>query len=274
MVYIEKSTAMNRLICFFILLSPLLGIGIAPGGPESKTPADENPSTPAHILKNYQVVWEDNFDGTTLNTSKWKYRNEGKPAGKYATVSKNNIALDGKGCLLIKFTKDRDGKYHTGSVHTRNTFETTYGYFECRAAMNKQLGPEVVFRLYSADYGKTLDPAKDGASISIFQYHRESPDKIQHAVSWNSGADRQKVNKVIQLKDIGDGFHTFGLEWTKDEYIFYVDGKETWRTSEGVSQHNEHLVLLADLAGWGGDPVQGNFPDAVTFDYIRVFKPK
>jgi beta-glucanase (GH16 family) len=139
--------------------------------------------------------------------------------------------------------------------------------------MNKQLGPEVIFRLYSSDYGKTLDPSKDGAQINIFQYHRKAPDKIQHAVYWNSGADRQKDNKLIQLKDIGEGFHTFGLEWTKDEYIFYVDGKETWRTSVAVSQRDEYLILLADLAGWGGDPEQGNFPDTVSFDYVKVYKP-
>ncbi|MGV8090429.1 MAG: family 16 glycosylhydrolase [Mangrovibacterium sp.] len=264
---------MKRLICFSILLLPLLGVAINSGGRESKTPADQNPSTPAHILKNYQIVWEDEFNGTTLNTSKWKYRNEGKSAGKYATISKNNIELDGKGHMLIKITKDSDGKYYTGSLDTRKIFETTYGYFECRAAMHKQLGPEVVFRLYSADYGKTLDPAKDGAMISIFQYHRQTP-VVQHAVYWNSGADRQKDNKLIQLKDIGKGFHTFGLEWTQDEYIFYVDGKETWRTSVAVSQRNEYLILLADLSGWGGDPAQGNFPDAITFDYVKVYKPK
>jgi beta-glucanase (GH16 family) len=266
---------MKRLVCFSILLLPLLGIGINSGGQESNTPADQNTSTPAHILKTYQVVWEDNFDGTTLNTSKWKYRNEGKPAGKYATVSRNNIELDGKGNMLIKITKDSEGKYYTGALFTRKIFETTYGYFECRAAMHKQLGPEVFFRLLSDSYGKTLDPAKDGAIISIFQYYRKAPDKIQHAVYWNGfGADRQKVNKQIQLKGIDTGFHTFGLEWTQEEYIFYVDGKETWRTSEAVSQCNEYLNLAADLAGFGGDPAEGNFPDAITFDYVKVYKPK
>ena len=265
---------MKRLVCFSILLLPLLGVGIALSGRGSNTSADQNASTPAHILKNYQVVWEDEFDGTTLNTSKWQYRNEGKPAGKYATVSRNNVELDGKGCLLIKITKDSDGKYYTGSVQTRNIFGTTYGYFECRVVMNKQLGPEVVFRLHSADFGKTLDPVKDGTQISIFQYHRKTPYKIRHAVYWNIGADRQTDNKLIQLKDIGEGFHTFGLEWTQNEYIFYVDGKETWRTSKAVSQHNEYLVLLADLAGYGGNPAQGSFPDTVTFDYVKVYKPK
>ncbi|MGV8090434.1 MAG: family 16 glycosylhydrolase [Mangrovibacterium sp.] len=265
---------MKRLVYFSILLLPLLGVGINSGGQESKTPADQNVLTPAHILKNYQVVWEDNFDGTTLNTSKWRYRNEGKTSGN-ATVSRNNIELDGKGNMLIRITKDSDGKYYTGSLDTEGIFETTYGYFECRAAMNKQLGPEVVFRLNSTDYGKTPDPAKDGTMISILQYLRRT-NKAYHAVYWKEGpgADRQKDGTTIRLKDIGEGFHTFGLEWTQKEYIFYINGKETWRTSTTVSQHNEYLILSADLVNWGGDLAQGNFPDAITFDYVKVYKPK
>jgi beta-glucanase (GH16 family) len=210
-----------------------------------------------------------------LNTSKWKSGGEGTSAGKYATVSRNNVELDGKGHMLIKITKDGEGKYYTARL--RVDFATAYGYFECRAAMNKQLGPEVIFRLYSIYFGKTpLGPAKGGAMISIFQYHRKAPDKIQHAVSWREGpgTDPKKINKEIQLNDIGEGFHTFGLEWTQDEYIFYVDGKETWRTSEGVSQQRELLTISVDLSGRGGDPAQGNFPDAVTFDYVKVYKPK
>ncbi|MGV8090423.1 MAG: family 16 glycosylhydrolase [Mangrovibacterium sp.] len=264
---------MKRIVYFSILLLPFLGVGINSCGPESKTQKGQNALTPIHILKNYQVVWEDHFDGTTLNTSKWKYGNVGKPCGKYATGSIKNILLDGKGFLLIKITKDDEGKYYTARL--QGTFETTYGYFECRAAMNKQLGPEAAFRLHSSDFGETLDPAKDGTMISVFQYHRMTPDKLSHAVYWNGyEANSQKINKQIRLKGIDTGFHTFGLEWTPKEYIFYVDGKETWRTSAAVSQHEEHVILLADLAGWGGDPAQGNFPDAVTFDYVKIYKPK
>jgi beta-glucanase (GH16 family) len=269
---------MNRILiirCLIIAVFAVAGQETVRG----MEPAGRNRPTPAHILKNYQVVWEDKFDGITLNTSKWKYRGEGTSAGKYATVSRNNVELDGKGHMLIKITKDGEGKYYTARMW--GYFATTYGYFECRAAMNKQLGPEVIFLLYSTSL-TPVDPAKKGGAmrstgyVSIFQYHRKAPDKIRHAVSWREGpgTDQQKINKEIQLNDIGEGFHTFGMEWTKEEYIFYVDGKETWRTSEAVSQQRVFPTISVDLSGRGGDPAQGNFPDAVTFDYVKVYKPK
>jgi hypothetical protein len=94
---------MKQLIYFSILLLPFLGLGIEPDGSESKTPEDQNALTPAHILKNYQVVWGDEFEGTAVNTSKWNYRADGT-VRKDATVSRNTMEVDGKGCVLIKVT--------------------------------------------------------------------------------------------------------------------------------------------------------------------------
>lgn len=88
------SSETNNLLFYFVTAS--LGGAINSGGLKRKTPANQNPVTPAPILKDCQIVWEDGFEGTTLNPSKWKYRNEGKPAGKYATNSKNNVELDGE----------------------------------------------------------------------------------------------------------------------------------------------------------------------------------
>ena len=30
-----------------------------------------------------------------------------------------------------------------------------------------------------------------------------------------------------------DGWHTYSLWWKADEYVFFVDGRETWRTTAG-----------------------------------------
>ncbi|HEY0770654.1 MAG TPA: glycoside hydrolase family 16 protein, partial [Sphingobacteriaceae bacterium] len=78
----------------------------------------------------------------------------------------------------------------------------------------------------------------------------------------------------VKLTSIGMGYHTFGLEWNQNQYIFYVDGKETWRTSTAVSQIPQYMILSTELTGWGGDPETGNFPDQVVFDYVRVYQPK
>ena len=40
-----------------------------------------------------------------------------------------------------------------------------------------------------------------------------------------------------------DNYHVFSVEWTPTEYVFRIDGRETWRTSEGISHHPQFLIL-------------------------------
>ena len=226
---------------------------------------------PSH-LENYRMVWHDEFDGSAVDMSKWNYRDEGN-VRHYAVVSRRTISLDGEGHLSIKVIKDKD-KYYVGQLGTQGIFETTYGYFECRAKMNKQIGPHVAFWLQSPDLGKTGDSAKDGAEIDIFEYHRKTPQIVYHNIHWDGyGANHKQVGTQIHWNGVDSGFHVFGLEWDADKYVFYVDGKETWRTSSAVSKRSEYMILSTELTGWGGDPALGTFPDEVIFDYVRVFKP-
>ena len=37
----------------------------------------------------------------------------------------------------------------------------------------------------------------------------------------------------MKVPGVMEGWHTFSLLWLPDEYVFYVDGKETWRTKAG-----------------------------------------
>ena len=229
---------------------------------------------PAHLKDNFQLVWNDEFDGTTVNIAKWNFRAEGT-VRNYGTVSRQTISLDGKGHVSLKVTKDGNGKYYIGQLGTQGIYETTYGYFECRAKMNKQLGPHVAFWLQSPELGKTGNPASDGTEIDIFEYHRKTPQTVHHNLHWDGyGVNHKHVGTQIQMEGIDSGFHIFGLEWNEKEYIFYVDGKETWRSSSAVSQRNEYLILSTELTGWGGDPALGHFPDEVIFDYVRVFQNK
>lgn len=232
------------------------------------------PELPANILSDYSLFWSDEFEGSSLDLTKWNYRADGA-VRNLGTVSRNNSALNGSGQLAIKVTKAADGKYYIGQVGTQGLFETTYGYFECRAKMNTSLGPHVAFWLQSPGYGGLTNPAVDGTEIDIFEFHRKNPVTVFHNLHWNGYGDQhQTLGRTYNYPAVQTGYHTFGLEWTDQEYIFYVDGVETWRTPAALSKRSEFIILSAELTGWGGDPALGTFPDAVYFDYVRVYKKK
>ena len=78
------------------------------------------------------------------------------------------------------------------------------------------------------------------------------------------------------------------LEWTPDEYIYYIDGKETWRCSEAVSQTEQFILVSTECMGYRWlDVLTGEIldssnkpaeslkkavlPDAFIVDYVRVY---
>ena len=96
---------------------------------------------------------------------------------------------------------------------------------------------------------------------------------VQHTFHWDGyGKDHKSKGKVVKVPAVMDGFHTFDLWWKSDEYIFYVDGKETWRTKAGgLSQVPEYLKLSDEVGNWAGDINKAKLPDEFLVDYVRVY---
>ena len=66
--------------------------------------------------------------------------------------------------------------------------------------------------------------------------------------------------------------HTYAIWWKPDEYVFYVDGRETWRTKRGGPSHVPEYMLLSDEIGqWAGDIRKAKLPDEFLVDYVRVY---
>lgn len=66
-------------------------------------------------------------------------------------------------------------------------------------------------------------------------------------------------------------YHVLSVEWTADEYVFRIDGHETWRTTQNVSDHPEFMLLSMlssdyELAMLGNNPLpQHSYVDWVQF---------
>jgi beta-glucanase (GH16 family) len=96
---------------------------------------------------------------------------------------------------------------------------------------------------------------------------------VQHALHWDGyGEEHQSEGKVASVPGVMEGWHTFALWWKADEYIFYVDGQETWRTNAGgVCQVPLYIKLSDEIGTWGGDIAEAQLPDRFLVDYVRVY---
>ncbi len=237
----------------------------APAGPTPE-PTDRLPAPPAG--KAWRLAWNDEFDGKTLDVSKWDVPEYHR---RDAWWSRKAVSLDGKGHLVMRTLREGD-RILDGCIRTRRKFEHAFGYYVCRARLQKQPGHWSAFWLYNDCVGKVGDEGRDGTEIDIF----EKPwldDRVQHALHWDGYKKAHKSKgHVARVPGVMEGWHTFSLWWRPEEYVFYVDGKETWRTKAGgVCQVPLYIKISDETGKWAGDIRRAKLPDAFQVDYVRVY---
>jgi alpha-L-fucosidase len=222
-------------------------------------------------VKGYELSWSDEFEGKVLDFEKWDYRGLGPRRDAFNV--KDAVLLDGEGYLVLTTKRVKD-KYHTAMIGTQGKFETAFGYFECRVKLQTQIGHWSAFWLQSPTLGESIgDPGKAGAEIDIFEYLRNRGDKIQHTLHWDGyGKSHKSAQKIAEIPGLSHGWHTVGFLWMPTHYVFYMDGRETWRTNKGVSHRPQYIILSLEVGKWAGDISKAELPDHFYVDYVRVYK--
>ncbi len=225
----------------------------------------------AQQQNNSNIIWSDEFNGKSLDSTKWSYRFPGPR--RDAINIEDAVSLDGKGNLIIKTYKN-DEKYFTGMIGTQGKFEHAFGYWECRLRFQKEIGHWSAFWLQSPTYGKTIGNVKtSGAEIDIIEFLVNTKDLLRHNIHWDGYKKDHKHNgKKLNYQGLDKGFHLIGLEWTEREYIFYVNGKETWRTNKGISHRPQYIILSLEVGKWAGKISDAALPDSMIVDYVRVYR--
>ncbi len=226
----------------------------------------------------YSLVWHDEFDGTTLDTTKWKHRGLGARRG--GTVVKDATKLDGNGHLMITTNIIDSSHYYVGAIGTYETFNTTFGYFEARVKFGKK-HPWDSFWLQCPTAYQAGPPSTTGAEIDIFEFtgslHNVVGYDVSHNVFWgdNNGNLKSWGSHSSVINDIND-YVTVAVEWTKDWYIFYVNNVFTYITTNGVSGIDEYIILSEEPYNWNDLPDSirsgATIQDTFLVDYVRVYQ--
>ena len=242
----------------------------------------------------WQLVFDDEFSGKGRpDPDKWiskEYNRRPNPEGPDGWWDASNAYLNGRGQLVLvadvipNRNPDEDNDpydYATAMVSTESKFEPTYGRFEVRAKLPRAPGWWSAFWLFSSSVHHIDGSGRDGTEVDIMETFGWT-DKVSHALHWDGYKDAHQWSVFATTRPgIRKGWHTFTLEWYPDEYVFFVDGKETWRTSAGgVSQ----VPLWVKLSGevdttkyaankwWANTPDPDLFPDKFIVDWVRVYK--
>ena len=223
--------------------------------------------------KTWALTFSDDFDGDTLDDSKWERCPEQERSDLGAYWSDSCSWLDGEGHLVINVRK-QDGRYCSGAIQTQGKFEQAYGYFEIRCKLQSEPGFWTAFWLMGDTVGNVGNGSQDGVEIDIMEALKREDPVIHHNLHWDGyGVHHQTTGTDVTVPGIFDGYHTFGLEWNEEAYIFYVDGQETWRTTaDGICTAPLFIIISAEVGTWGGDITQAALPDSMLVDYVKVYQ--
>ncbi len=245
------------------------------------------PLTPAGEpleLTGYELVFCDNFDGTALDTSLWRHRGVGPRRTGYNAPCAVRVE---NGNLIISAAYKGDGEFgpgwYTGAVALKEYYKN--GYFEIRCKCNP--GGE----FWSAFWIQAQHPydhnlskgGVGGAELDIFEAmsaNEKLPwnrNAVTQTIHCNGGDDDvEKIDSrmlgIFKGNDIYNTYNTYGLKWTEEEYIFYVNGVETVRSSFalGVSQVPEEVIVSLEIP----DEVthEKDFTTDFIVDYVKIWQ--
>ncbi len=291
--------AISLLISFLMLFSvsapeKLLGL------PKMATKTDLD-------MSKFTLTWSDEFDGDTLDMSKWDYewwvteRKGGFWHEDMVSVRDGNLVIKAE-YLAEPLTCRSDADwikpykpgYYSGQVTTNGKFEQCYGYFECRCILPAAYGLWSAFWMMNEGVFHVDGSGEDGTEVDVFEsmYYKDhwwGADAVVtgiHYDGYGEGHHGDSIGKYFMENDPYTEYNTYGVEWNPDEYIFYINGKETGRLSTGgVSDNPEYLLLSVEVAGENGvadadrhgtgkitKTPQGNWPAEFKVDYVRVYQ--
>ncbi|MBC8097797.1 MAG: RICIN domain-containing protein [Akkermansiaceae bacterium] len=231
--------------------------------------------------KNYSIVLEDNFNGTTLDTTKWSYNYPwGTTHNHMANMQASQVTISA-GYLNLKaeafrsiwdpwgywdngFNKYISFDYTSGAIHSQGKKHFTRGYFEARIKMPWQTSTWPAFWTLQEGWPPEIDFMEvQGARNRYFYNYHYGPDWTQH----------QSFGGQLNSVDLSAGFHTYGCEWTANEMIFYFNDVQVgryWQPGPIAQAANMYLILNLAVGGWAPDPVATQYPATMQVDWVRV----
>ena len=225
-----------------------------------------------------KLLFEDNFNGTSLDTTKWEYCPEWQRQGG-GTWKNSMTSLDGKGNLVLKVQQDPNDNSKTisGAIRTFEKYYNSFGYYESSIKFPVVKGSWGAFWIMAGNVHNVDGSGKDGSEIDIMETIDSLKKYVNQNVGWDGYAEYSKsVHNSFNADIFDDKFHTFGLLWTFDEYVFFVDNKITWRTSANgnVCQEKGYMKLTIESAPWAGSTAldaMASLPKEMVVDYVRVY---
>lgn len=271
-----------------------------PSLPSDMTDIQVEDSTNAFTPSGWQMIWNDEFSGNSLDTTKWGYQegflldeNDINTAGwgneELEYYTRDNVSVK-NGYMNIEMkkqskvftqkndpTKKATAQYSSGKITTKNNFSVKYGRVDFRAKMPTGTGVWPAMWMLPNDERYGSWPLS--GEIDVFEGRGRTPDMVfgtlHYGSQWPNNINTSDVLNMTQdgKKKTGiNDWHVYSVIWEEDNIKIYCDGKcyfkctnAEWYSGSDRGNSNapfdQRFYLILNLAA-GGTFDSGYVPDS------------
>lgn len=234
------------------------------------------------LIFSYDLVWSDEFDGSSLDLSNWNIEITDTPHNNEMQAYVNrNYYVSGGFLHIVAKREDSGSKHYTSSrMNTQGKRDFLYGKFEARLKMPKGKGLWPAFWLMPTWKGGQWPSTGE---IDIMETVGSDPYNSHSTLHYGYSVQQHqwKGDSVSVPGGYYSDFHVYSCEWQPGKITFYLDGKLfSTRTPQECQpwpfdSNNKFYVILNFAVGgdWPGAPDGSTpFPSEFVIDYVRVYQ--
>ncbi|MAQ76298.1 MAG: hypothetical protein CL613_08210, partial [Aquimarina sp.] len=282
---------LSGLLIFILLVSDVIF---------AQQPYFQSGNDPKPANKKWEIIdkMSDDFDGTTLDNSKWAINTPtwiGRPPGIFKT---NAVKVeDGN----LKFTAYKlqavenvgGNRYTHAGALVRSLQSQKFGYYECKMKGNKTFmsstfwlintrneGTGCDVRVTELDITETVGVNSGGASWINTTISNMNSNTHSRNTACNNTPVGSKGDKVGLGGKSWEDYHVYGAWWkSKEEILFYLDGKFVYKIKPPADfDLPMYLRMVTETYDWnppkaGKDGMNDTQENRTTYyDWVRTYK--
>ncbi|TWV97421.1 family 16 glycosylhydrolase [Chitinophaga pinensis] len=227
--------------------------------------------------RSYNLIWSDEFDGTSLNTSKWGYENGNLGVNNEKQFYQTQNVAVNNGNLVITARKETVAgqPYTSGRINSNGKFSTRYGRIEARIKLPGVQGLWPAFWMLGNSISTGAGWPACG-EIDIME-HVNTGNTVLGTIHWfNTVYSYYGGNTTTTPTD----YHVYAVDWDASAIRWYVDGVQFHEANilnniNGTEEFHAPFFILLNIAVGGNLPGNnindGALPASMLVDYVRVY---
>ncbi|MDB5231592.1 MAG: hypothetical protein JWN76_2397 [Chitinophagaceae bacterium] len=230
------------------------------------------------------LVWNDEFNGRTIDVRNWNFESGGHGWGNqelenYTARPENAFVSNGN--LIIEARKENYGTngYTSARMTTKGKKEFQYGRVDIRAKLPVGGGIWPALWMLGANISSVRWPLC--GEIDIMELIGKYPSRVYATLHFaDSLGKHDQAGTVYNLAgaDFSEKFHVYSMIWQQDSIQMLMDDQPFFSYSKrkGSYPFNAPFFFIFNVAVGGqfpGNPTAVSpFPERMFVDYIRVFR--